>query len=133
MGLASRKWKNLRWGFIPLSVFALIIASLLHISRFVHADQIAPPAVREIKLGAAHPGALYALTLSVKDPAQLQGGDAVLATVKDAQGEIESKWLHTADLDFYLTLRPRGAGPVTVSLSAASTVHVPEKIGRAHV
>jgi HEAT repeat protein len=126
MGIASRKWKNLRWGFIPLSVFALIIASLLHIGRFVHADQTAPPAVREIKLGEARPGALYALTLSVQDPVQLQGSDAVLATVKDAQGEIKSKWLHTADLDFYLTLRPRGAGPVTVSLSAASTIHVQE-------
>src|SRR6202012_973043 len=104
--------KNLRWGFLPLSVFALTIASLLHVGRFVHADQIARPAVRVIKLGEARPGTLYALTLSVQNPVQMQGSDAVLATLKDAQGEIESKWLHTADLDFYLTLRPRGAGPV---------------------
>ena len=41
-----------------------------------------------------------------------------MATVKDAQGVIDSKWLHTADLDLYLTLRPRAAGPVTVSLSS---------------
>ena len=37
---------------------------------------------------------LYALTVWVKDPAQLQGNDAVLVTVDDASGEIESKWLH---------------------------------------
>ena len=63
------------------------------------------------QVGAARPDALYALTLGVKDPAQLQGNDAVCVTVKDAQGEVESKWLHAADLDFYLTLRPRSGGP----------------------
>ena len=47
-------------------------------------------------------------------------------TVNDAQGEVESKWLHAADLDFYLTLRPRAAGPVTVNLSAPPAVHIPE-------
>ncbi len=81
--------------------------------------------MKDIKLGDARPGTLYALTLAVKDPAKLQGRDAVLATVKDAQGVIDSKWLHTADLDFYLTLRPRAAGPVTVSLSSPSAT-VPE-------
>jgi HEAT repeat protein len=76
--------------------------------------------MKEIKLGTARPGILYAFTLAVKDPAQVQGSDAVLATLKDAQGVIDSKWLHTADLDFYLTVRPRAAGPVTVSLSSTS-------------
>ncbi len=97
------------------------LGSLLHGGRFVHANQAPPPTVKEIKLGTARPGTLYAFTLAVKDPAQVQGSDAVLATVKDAQGVIDSKWLHTADLDFYLTLRPRSAGPVTVSLSSTST------------
>ena len=46
--------------------------------------------------------------------------------MKDARGELESKWLHSADLDFYLTLRPRAAGPVSVSLSAPSAVNIPE-------
>ncbi len=64
------------------------------------------------------------MTVAIKDPTKLQGADAVLATVKDAQGVIDSKWLHTADLDFYLTLRPRAAGPVTVTLS--STTAAPE-------
>ena len=120
MGAISRNWAKWCWGLIPLSAFALIIGSLLHGGRSVHADQTPPPTVKEIKLGTARPGTLYAFTLAVKDPAQVQGSDAVLATVKDAQGVIDSKWLHTADLDFYLTLRPRAAGPVTVSLSSTA-------------
>ena len=124
MGAISRNWARWCWGIIPLSACALIIGSLLHGGRFVHANQAPPPTVKEIKLGTARPGTLYAFTLAVKDPAQVQGSDAVLATVKDAQGVIDSKWLHTADLDFYLTLRPRSAGPVTVSLS--STRPAPE-------
>ena len=69
--------------------------------------------VREIHLGQVRPDALYALTVWVKNPAQVQGNDSVLVTVTDAQGEIETKWLHTADLDFYLTLQPRAAGRLT--------------------
>ena len=124
MGAISRNWARLCWGLIPLSACTLIIGSLLHGARSVHANQAPPPTVKEIKLGTARPGTLYAFTLAVKDPAQVQGSDAVLATVKDAQGVIDSKWLHTADLDLYLTLRPRAAGPVTVSLS--STKPAPE-------
>src|SRR6201999_1227527 len=124
MGAVSRKWARLCWGLVALSACAVIIGFLLHGARSVHANQAPPPTVKEIKLGTARPGTLYAFTLAVKDPAQVQGSDAVLATVKDAQGVIDSKWLHTADLDLYLTLRPRTAGPVTVSLS--STKAAPE-------
>ena len=84
---------------------AVILVSLLEVKQFVEANQAPPAAVKEIKLGTARPGTMYALTVAVKDPARVQGSDAVLATVKDAQGVIDSKWLHTADLDFYLTLR----------------------------
>jgi HEAT repeat protein len=105
-----------------------MLGSVSYISRFVHAAQAPSPSppTRTIRLGAARPDSLYAFTLGLKNPAQIQGTDAVRVTVKDAQGEIDSKWLHSADVDFYLTLRPRAAGPVTVSLSADSTVHVPE-------
>jgi HEAT repeat protein len=113
---------RLRWGLIPVSVAVLCVCSLLHVARFVHADPTPPPTVKNIKLGVGRPGTLYALTLAVKDPARLQGSDAVLATVKDAQGVVDAKWLHTADLDFYLTVRPRAAGPVTVSLSSPGAV-----------
>jgi HEAT repeat protein len=117
--------RNGRWAIIPLAVAACLAGELAHVSRSVQAGQPAAPAVRTIKLASARPDALYALTLAVKDPAQLQGSDAVRVTVNDAQGEIESKWLHSADLDFYLTLRPRAAGPVTVNVSTADGVKAP--------
>ena len=126
MGITPKSRRIASWTIIPLSIIAGIICATIHVGRPVHADQVAPSSVRSITLGAARPGTLYALTLGVKDPAQLQGDDSVKVTVSDAQGEVESKWLHSADLDFYLTLRPRAAGPVTVSLSSDSTVHVPE-------
>ena len=92
----------------------------------MRADQSNSQNVREIHLGRVRPDALYALTVWVKDPAQLQGNDAVLVTVDDASGEVESKWLHAGDLDFYLTLRPRAQGQVNVTLSAPAKVHMPE-------
>ena len=122
--MAGADWARVRWGFVGLLVALVSVGSFLYVGRLVHADQTPPPIVKEIKLGSARPGTMYALTVAVKDPARVQGSDAVLATVKDAQGVVESKWLHTADLDFYLTLRPRAAGPVTVSL--ASTAPAPE-------
>jgi hypothetical protein len=116
----------LGWAIILLSTAAWMIGITMHAGRFVHAGQTATPSAHIIKLGTAQPGSLYAITLGVKDPAQLQGNDAVRVTVSDAQGEVGSKWLHAADLDFYLTLRPRVAGPVTVSLSSSSAGHEPE-------
>ena len=126
MGFTPRGRRVASWAIVPMSIAALIFCATIRIGRSVHANQTATPSVRTIQLGAARPGALYALSLGVKDPAQLQGNDAVHVTVKDAQGEVESKWLHAADLDFYLTLRPRSAGPVSVNLSSAPSVHVPE-------
>src|SRR3984957_7679734 len=120
----SRNKAIVRWGLITLSAGTLTTGLLLRINRAVQADQTPPPTVKDIKLGEAHPGTLYALTVAVKDPAKLQGSDAILATVKDSQGVVDTKWLHTADLDLYLTVRPRSAGPMSVSLS--STGNVPE-------
>ncbi len=111
---------------VPLFISAWVIGTNLHAGRAVHAGQSAPPAGRVIPLGAARANAAYAVTVSVKDPAQIQNGDAVRVTVNDAKGEVESKWLHVADLDFYLTLRPREAGPITVNLSSAGGAHIPE-------
>jgi HEAT repeat protein len=123
MGSTSHNWTKLRWALIPFAAAALTLA-VLHRAHPVQADQAPPPTIKTLKLGEARPGTLYSMTLAVKDPTQLQGANAVLATIKDAQGVIDSKWLHTADLDFYLTLRPRAAGPVTVTLS--STTPAPE-------
>jgi hypothetical protein len=126
MRLSPESQRIAAWAIIPLSIAALMIGAIIHANPSVHAEQNAAPAAHIIKLGTASPGFLYAITLGVKDPAQLQGNDSVRVTVSDAQGEVGSKWLHAADLDFYLTLRPRAAGPVTVSLSSSSPANYPE-------
>jgi len=123
---ASRKWASAQWGILMLAGGAMLIALLLHVGRSVRADQSNSQNVRQVHLGRVRPDALYALTVWVKDPAQLQGKDAVMVTVDDASGEVESKWLHAGDLDFYLTLRPRAQGQVNVTLSAPASVHMPE-------
>lgn len=105
---------------------ACVIGAVVHVNRSVRAGQSAPPAAKKITLGVGRPGSIYAVTLWVKNPAQMQGADAVHVTVNDAKGEVESKWLHAADLDLYLTLRPRAEGPVTVSLSSPSEERTPE-------
>ena len=79
---ASRKWASAQWGILMLAGGAMIIALLLHVGRSVRADQSNSQNVREIHLGQVRPDALYALTVWVKDPAQLQGNDAVLVTVR---------------------------------------------------
>src|SRR5206468_5675188 len=86
-------------GCLALAPFMLAIwfAVVSREGRTVHAS----PAGRTIQLGTAQAGAAYAVTISIKNPAQVQGIDAVHATVSDAQGELESKWLHAEDLDFY--------------------------------
>ncbi len=123
---ASRKWAGTQWGILMLAGGATIIALLLHVGRSVRADQPNSQNVRQVHLGRVRADALYALTVWVKDPAQLQGKDAVMVTVDDASGEIESKWLHAGDLDFYLTLHPRSPGQINVTLSAPANVHMPE-------
>jgi hypothetical protein len=126
MRLAPGSQRVAGWAIVLLSIAAWLIGTTIHAGQFVDASQAVTPAARSINLGVARPGSLYAITLVVKDPVQLQGNDAVRVTVSDAQGEVGSKWLHAADLDFYLTLRPRAAGPVTVSLSPSSAGHEPE-------
>jgi HEAT repeat protein len=122
MGLMPGARHLARFAVIPLTLGAWSFCAIFHSGQPVHAGQAGMPAARSIRLGTARPGSLYALSLGIKDPAQLKGNESVRVIVKDAQGEVESKWLHAADLDFYLTLRPRSAGPVTVSLSSPSSL-----------
>ena len=121
MVVLPRKRMGPWWGVLLASVSIVLTVLPLQVSQSFRAGQPQPLTVREIQLGPARPDVLYALTLWVKNPAQLQSA-AVLATVKDARGEVGSKWLHAADLDFYLTLQPRAAGQVTVTLSTLSRV-----------
>ncbi len=126
MGLLPKGRRIDRWTVLSLAIAASIFCATLNTGRPVQANSTKRPQERSIQLGDGRPGSLYALSLGVKDPAQLQGSDAVRVTVKDAKGDIESKWLHAADLDLYLTLRPRSAGPVTVSISSSSSAPIPE-------
>ncbi|HEY1897776.1 MAG TPA: HEAT repeat domain-containing protein [Terracidiphilus sp.] len=111
---------------ISLTIAAWILGATLRVGRSVHADQTVTNPARTVELGEGRPGNLYAVTVAVKNPAQVQGDDAVRVTITDAQGEIQSKWLHAADLDFYMTIRPRSAGKVSVNLSAAAEERLPE-------
>ena len=120
MGLTPKRQRLVHFTVIPLILAAFVFATSLRTGRPVQAGQ-ATPGEKTIRLGSARTGSLYALTLGVKNPARLQGSDSVKVTVKDAQGEVASKWLHAADLDFYLTLRPRTAGPISVNLSSTTS------------
>lgn len=111
---------------VPVVLAACMASAGLYVSRSVHAGQSASVTKRTLTLGEGLPGTQYAVTVAVKDPAEIQGNDALHVTVSDATGEIDSKWLHTADLDFYLTLAPRAVGPVTVNLTASPTGRLPE-------
>src|ERR1700678_2339211 len=114
------------WLITPFFLAACLISATIHRDRLVHAGQEATPSARSIRLGVARPDSLYAITLGVKDPVEIQRNDSIRVTVSDAEGVVGSKWLHAADLDFYLTLRPRAQGPVTVSLSSGAAGHEPE-------
>ncbi len=126
MALTQTNQRVVRWTIVSLSIMASVIGAVVHVNRSVRAGQTAPASTRSITLGQGRSGSLYAVTLWVKNPAQVQGNDSVHVTVNDAKGEVESKWLHAADLDFYLTLRPREEGPVTVNVSSSSGDHSPE-------
>jgi HEAT repeat protein len=79
-----------------------------------------------IQLGNAEAGSLYAVTISVKNPAQFENKKSIDVSISDAEGVIAEKRLHSQDLDFYVTLRPRVAGPVTASLQTDAGESAPE-------
>ena len=114
------------WAIVPVAIIGCFAAEIIHVTCSVEAGASASANTRTIALGAVDPGSSYALTVAVKDPAQLQAAEAIDLAVRDAKGEIDRKWLHPADLDFYLTLKPREAGPLTVSLSASSGSNLPD-------
>ena len=95
------------WTIVPLAILACTIGAIVHVGRSVHAGQTAPRLGADHQIAQRAPGKPVRANAGVKDLTQLQGTDAVKVTVNDAQGEVASKWLHSADLDFYLTLHPR--------------------------
>ena len=122
---ALNKFTSAQRGILFAIAGTMVIALLLHDRRPVRADQSASQNTRQIHLGRVRPDANYALTVWVKNPAELQGNDAVLVAVNDASGQVESKWLHASDLDFYLTLHPRAPGEVNLTLSASAKTTIP--------
>jgi HEAT repeat protein len=109
-----------RGGSVVFHAFAAaaalgILIWLCHSARLGRAANPAA-AMHRVVLGQAHAGHLYAVIISLRDPAQLQGKEAIHVTVADARGAVSDKWLHAADLDFYFTLRPRASGPVVATV-----------------
>ena len=79
------------------SISACALALLLGMTPRAKSD----PADSTIVLGEAEPSALYAITIAVKDPAQLPAESAFQVSIADSQGPIAGKWLHAQDLDLY--------------------------------
>ena len=128
MRLLPRRWLKGLVGALLLSGAILAFLPSLEKPRIERllAKPRSAETRRQFDLGKIKPESLYALTVWVKDPTEVQGGDSIQVSVADAQGVIAEKWLHTADLDFYLTLKPRAAGHVTVTLSAPGDFKLPE-------
>jgi HEAT repeat protein len=83
---------------------------------------------QRIVLGETNAGSLSAITIAVKDPAQLQGQESISVSISDASGLVAEKRLHAEDLDFYLTLRARARGPVTATLHAVTGATIPATV-----
>ncbi len=127
MGSPSSRVRSI-WNLVCLGLAGVAAVFLF---QAVHAGgsprPIPPrPAERRVDLGVLRPDSLYGITVSVKDPLAIQGRDSIRATIADAAGPVAAKWLHSADLDFYLTLRPRVEGRGSVVLTAASGGTIPE-------
>jgi len=114
------------WAVVLLAIVACFSSEIVHVTRSVQADESVAAKSRVIDLGTGKPGSSYALTVAVKDPAELHAGDAIEVIVKDARGQVDRKWLHPADLDLYMTVKPREPGPLTVSLASASGSNLPQ-------
>jgi hypothetical protein len=115
------------WNFICLALAGLSVIFLLRAVRMGSAPQPSEsqPTERRIDLGMLHPDSLYGITVSVKDAAAIQDKDSIHVTIADAAGPVTAKWLHSADLDFYLTLRPRAPGRGSVLLTATPGSAIP--------
>ncbi len=111
-----------------LTALALTVVTMLHVRQQGGAQpsEAGNRIHRQMDLGRVVPGSLYAVVISVRDATQIQGDESIHVTVADPKGPVADKWLHAADLDFYLTLAPRGPGEATVALEAPSGVILPK-------
>jgi HEAT repeat protein/putative sister chromatid cohesion protein len=124
LGLKARSKRPL----LAVGMFIVLFAALLVLgmTRIGRGSTTGPrPISKEIVLGQAHAGSLHGVTVSIKDPSQLQGQESIHIAISDAKGEVAEKWLHTADLDFYLTVRPRASGAVKLKLESTDILALP--------
>ncbi|PYV16943.1 MAG: hypothetical protein DMG21_09940 [Acidobacteria bacterium] len=115
--------------FLAVWIFTALFTALTIVgtTRAGRGSPAAPaPVSKEIVLGPARSGSLYGVTISIKDPSQLEGLSSIQVVISDARGEVAEKWLHAADLDFYLTLRPRASGAVKVKLESPNGSTLPQ-------
>ena len=94
--------------------------------------QTSSPSERRLVLGRAESGSLYAVGISLKDPAQLSDKETIQVSIADPSGIVAEKRLHAQDLDFYVTIHSRAAGPITATLHASSGARVPELTAAFH-
>lgn len=124
---------RLLWNLLCLS---LICVALTFVFRAAYTggspQSAAHPQERRVDLGVLRAGSLYGITISVKNPAEVEGADSVHATIADEQGPVAAKWLHSGDLDFYLTLAPRSTGHGSVTLDSGAGSVIPEIAVSAH-
>jgi hypothetical protein len=102
---------------VKMTAVAAIVGALALLSAARQATN--PAGLERIDLGKAEPGFLYAVTISAKDPTQFRSATSIDVSIADASGIVASKRLHSQDLDFYLTLRPRAPGSVVITLKSA--------------
>ncbi len=114
-----RSVRHFRWPFFLAALVSGIVCGAAFLSA-ARQPTPSPASAQRIVLGEAVAGSLCAITIAVKDPAQLQGQESVRVSISDARGVVAEKRLHAQDLDFYLTLRARARGSVTATLDSAS-------------
>jgi HEAT repeats/HEAT repeat associated with sister chromatid cohesion len=111
--------------FLKLTLLAGFIGGLALLLG-ARSGAASDPSDRSIVLGTGESGSTYAVTIAVKDPAQLRAQGSFQVSIADGRGRVAEKWLHAEDLDFYATLQPRSSGDVTATLHAAPGEMLPE-------
>ena len=75
------------------------------------------PEPSEFPLLNLQAGKFYAVTISVDSLDRMTGDSEIETSISDARGVVATKTLNPGDLDFYVTLRPRGTGSGVVRLT----------------
>ncbi len=122
-----------RWNPWQITQIIIVCCLIAGVALLLSARQTETykPANR-VDLGNAQSGSLYSITIAVKDPAQFQNKRLVAVSISDVQGTVSEKRLHNQDLDFYLTLRPRANGPVSLDLQSAAGETIPQIAASMH-